>query len=297
MQLRVMLVATTMLAIFATAAPAAATVVENTELGSIAPGSTTTDSTGTRSTNASGATLGGEALAGDQWQQQNVRGNGVVGITTDYADANGGNGSIYFSTDGSGPSKADMEYRFSQPLLLSDFTGGSYDWFRDSASTINPAPAPSYRLMLETALGAYAGYLVFEPYLQGAPPIEDAWQTTTIDTTNSLFWSNKVIVALPSPCSDPLRMAPSCLHSISDWSTFNPGYKVTGFSTGVGSGWSPGTFVGAVDNFSYSFGSSTSNFDFEVSAVPEPATWAMMISGFGLAGASLRRRRTAALAA
>lgn len=29
-----------------------------------------------------------------------------------------------------------------------------------------------------------------------------------------------------------------------------------------------------------------------VSAVPEPATWAMMITGFGLAGAALRRRRT-----
>jgi len=29
------------------------------------------------------------------------------------------------------------------------------------------------------------------------------------------------------------------------------------------------------------------------SAVPEPATWAMMITGFGLAGAAIRRRRTA----
>lgn len=31
-------------------------------------------------------------------------------------------------------------------------------------------------------------------------------------------------------------------------------------------------------------------------AVPEPATWAMMIAGFGLMGASLRRRRVAAAA-
>ena len=29
-----------------------------------------------------------------------------------------------------------------------------------------------------------------------------------------------------------------------------------------------------------------------VNAVPEPATWAMMIGGFGLAGAAMRRRRT-----
>jgi hypothetical protein len=32
--------------------------------------------------------------------------------------------------------------------------------------------------------------------------------------------------------------------------------------------------------------------DISGSAVPEPATWAMMITGFGLAGAAIRRRRT-----
>jgi hypothetical protein len=32
-------------------------------------------------------------------------------------------------------------------------------------------------------------------------------------------------------------------------------------------------------------------------AVPEPATWAMMITGFGMAGVSLRRRRSALVAA
>jgi choice-of-anchor C domain-containing protein len=34
-----------------------------------------------------------------------------------------------------------------------------------------------------------------------------------------------------------------------------------------------------------------------VNAVPEPATWALMISGFGMAGVALRRRRQVALAA
>jgi hypothetical protein len=34
-----------------------------------------------------------------------------------------------------------------------------------------------------------------------------------------------------------------------------------------------------------------------VTAVPEPATWALMIGGFGMAGALLRRQRRSALAA
>ncbi len=33
------------------------------------------------------------------------------------------------------------------------------------------------------------------------------------------------------------------------------------------------------------------NVSLDVTAVPEPATWAMMIVGFGMTGASLRRRR------
>ena len=37
--------------------------------------------------------------------------------------------------------------------------------------------------------------------------------------------------------------------------------------------------------------------NFTLTAVPEPATWGMMIMGFGLAGATLRRRRASALAA
>jgi hypothetical protein len=36
--------------------------------------------------------------------------------------------------------------------------------------------------------------------------------------------------------------------------------------------------------------------DLSISFVPEPQSWAMMIAGFGLVGATMRRRRTSALA-
>jgi hypothetical protein len=49
----------------------------------------------------------------------------------------------------------------------------------------------------------------------------------------------------------------------------------------------PGNDAWGIDNVTYGVGS----------AVPEPATWAMMIMGFGLAGSAVRRRRALALAA
>lgn len=42
---------------------------------------------------------------------------------------------------------------------------------------------------------------------------------------------------------------------------------------------------------------ATVNYQFRNAAVPEPATWALMITGFGAIGASLRTRRAKALSA
>ena len=39
---------------------------------------------------------------------------------------------------------------------------------------------------------------------------------------------------------------------------------------------------------------ATFDWDHDPSAVPEPATWAMMIGGFGMAGAAIRRRKSLA---
>ena len=47
-------------------------------------------------------------------------------------------------------------------------------------------------------------------------------------------------------------------------------------------------FISAFSDTEYS-----EDFAPAIAAVPEPATWALMLGGFGLAGMTLRRRRTA----
>ena len=87
----------------------------------------------------------------------------------------------------------------------------------------------------------------------------------------------------------------------------NSGVSVTGFNTLVdnlsganyanyvgGYGWLS-TQVTFITPITYPYG-GTQSFLFAGTA-PEPAAWALMIGGFGLAGAMLRRRRSAALAA
>ncbi len=55
--------------------------------------------------------------------------------------------------------------------------------------------------------------------------------------------------------------------------------------------------LGGATAHSITFGSDSNSFELDniatKGAVPEPASWAMMIAGFGLAGATLRQRRRA----
>ncbi len=68
--------------------------------------------------------------------------------------------------------------------------------------------------------------------------------------------------------------------------TFGPNFG--DFGGGLNAGW--GEFSGYVPVYIHT--------DFIAStAVPEPASWAMLIAGFGLTGATMRRRRTRAVAA
>lgn len=55
-------------------------------------------------------------------------------------------------------------------------------------------------------------------------------------------------------------------------------------SSGLEINWGPSGYNVGIDNIDFTAGAA---------GVPEPATWALMIMGFGSAGAMLRRRRTA----
>jgi hypothetical protein len=86
------------------------------------------------------------------------------------------------------------------------------------------------------------------------------------------------------------------LRSLSAWGDLLGG-SVLGI--GVGNGGCPGncsTFSAFADNLSLTTDTSTYSYNFGTAAatgaVPEPATWAMMLTGFGGIGFAMRRRKS-----
>ncbi|RZM10227.1 MAG: PEP-CTERM sorting domain-containing protein, partial [Sphingomonas sp.] len=83
--------------------------------------------------------------------------------------------------------------------------------------------------------------------------------------------------------------------SIADWASDGTlaGYNVIGVSAGHGGGAGTG-FHAFVDNITVAGVNGTTTYNFNVtdpvSAVPEPASWAMLIGGFGVMGGTLRTR-------
>ena len=76
----------------------------------------------------------------------------------------------------------------------------------------------------------------------------------------------------------------------------NYAYSGAGYSTfltGHGQVHSNVTFITETGKY----GTKFAHQSFAIAAIPEPTTWALMIGGFGLAGAALRRRRGAIAAA
>ena len=165
---------------------------------------------------------------------------------------------------------------------LSDFTDLSFSYMVDptSTSTINALYGPALRIVFYQ--GTVKDELVFEHVYQaggyGAAAVKGSWNVTTDQST---FY-------LKSNANENIEM------TMAQWvSSKNLGDAVVGgVYVGVGSGSGSGVFV-HYDNIIA--GGTEYKFDLSAAtaAVPEPASWAMMISGFGLVGAAMRRRKGA----
>jgi hypothetical protein len=242
----------------------------------------------------------------DAWFSNNVRNSGASGITTNYPRS--GNGSVYFQSP-SGSAKADFEILFANafltPYTLQSLTALSYDWYRDSASTVAGHFMPALRLYFDAdgnqATTNDRGYLVYErAYNPNTAPVPvDQWVSDDVFNFNSPGQSaNMWMVHFGNPNGSVLEIYN---RSLQDWlNTANPNNAypslgadtvIYGLSVGVGSGWT-GNFIGAVDNVRVAFGQSidtTWNFEVRDSAIPEPTTGVLLLGGLGVMWVSRRR--------
>lgn len=226
------------------------------------------------------------------WQAENVRANATVGIDGTYAPA-GESGALTFTTNMivNGQDKADFVHALSGTLGDLVSNGGlSYDYFVSSASTTAAHLAPAFRLGFYDAATSKSGYLIWEPVYNGVSDVaNDAWVHNDILGGN--FWMRTF---------SPGNTIEQYNVTLADWAsgvTFPGSYQLSdatqilSVEVGVGSGWG-NAFSGAVDHVNVSFGQNGTGVDanFEVAGVPEPATWAMLLLGFGCVGMLARRR-------
>ena len=159
---------------------------------------------------------------------------------------------------------------------LSSAQSLTFDWriAGDSTNPYNADYTPALRLLFQDAGTSTRKELIWEGAYNNVygNVLRDKWYTSS---ATDLFYVTGGSVNEG--------------RTIAAWaSIFDPRSTISGFSVGVGSGATAGYHAFA-DNvtFATSAGSSTYNFE-QAALIPEPATWAMMIIGFGGIGGALR---------
>jgi len=248
----------------------------------------------------------GQALGSSGWYYNNARASTTIGITGD--EPRSGNGSVYFNGVNNG-SKADIEYLVngSKPFLsqsyastgslgnFSDLSSMSYEWYRDSSSTARSNLHAVMRVLIDRdgnlATTNDRGGLVFERVYNALSVTTDTWVSDLI-TASTNVWNFGLGLGTGYNINSTAYAYDGTL---AQWQAFMPNAKIIGFSVGIGSGWG-GSYLGAVDNVSWTIAGVTSSFNFELtddggSQVPEPASIALAGLSLLALGAARRRRQ------
>lgn len=205
---------------------------------------------------------------------ENGNGTGFSAITT--ASARSGNGSLELHGDRTRWVLGDLYDDGSNLGLFSDFTDLAFEYSVDPSSTnacCDPMYSPALRLVVWD--GDVRNDFVWEQAYQvggyGAAGPKGTWNTTNSSGT---FFKNG---------TSELDQ-----RTLATWAgSLSANAYVGAVYIGVGSGIGAG-YLAYADNVTAN--GTTYNFE----GVPEPATWAMMIMGFGVVGSVARRRRTPA---
>lgn len=209
------------------------------------------------------------------WTSTGNSGGGSSAITG--ASARSGNGSIELHGDRTRYVLGNMFSSATNLGLFSDFLDLGFEYQVDAASTnacCDPKYSPALRLVVWDGATKYdfVWEQAYQPGAYDAAGPKGTWNTIAGGQT---FY----------------RSGASELdqRTLATWASgLSANAHVSAVYLGVGSGIGAG-YTAYADNIT--FGGDTYNF--EIAAVPEPGAWALMIMGFGAAGAVLRRRRTA----
>jgi hypothetical protein len=213
---------------------------------------------------------------GGSWSNpagENGNGTGSAAITTD--SARSGNGSVELHGDRTRWVLGDLYSSASNLGLFSNFTDLGFEYQIDPLSTTSCCDAkysPALRLVVWDG-GVKSDYVWEQAYQAGGYGAAGAVGTwNTIGAGGTLFKNG----------TSELDQ-----RTVAAWAgTLSANAYVGAVYIGVGSGIGAG-YTAYADNVTAN--GTTYNFE----AVPEPATWAMMIMGLGAAGSVIRRRRVA----
>ena len=194
--------------------------------------------------------------------------SGTAAVTNTVARS--GNGSLELTGDRT-RSQLGIQYAPATNIgNLSDISSLTFDWqiAGDTISKLNADYTPALRLLFNDSTGK-RGELTWEGAYNGT------YGNTALDTWYSTTANDKFYFGSGNENSG---------QTIAQWASQLAGATVSGFSVGAGSSAGAG-YHAFVDNVAFTKGGITTNYNFETAAVtgavPESATWLMMIIGFG----------------